>query len=90
MARYREKNDNDLRWNAIRRRITRELDTQIAEWREEALNNLLTAAWDKFRAALETGERLELEASYETFVAQALEEAIGHLIPGDGDAAPVA
>ena len=72
MARYRTKDDVDLRWNRIRRRIVRELDTQIADWREQALNELLTSAWEKYKAALSTGTVLELEASYETFVGQAL------------------
>lgn len=76
MARYRQRDEIDLRWNSIRRRITRELDIQLADWRERALNELLTAAWDKYKQSLETGELLELEAKYESFVAAALDEAI--------------
>lgn len=76
MARYRSKDETDLRWNRIRRRITRELDIQLADWREEALNNLLSAAWQKYAASLSTGEVLELEADYESWVARALDEAI--------------
>lgn len=75
MARYREKDETDLRWNRIRRRLTRELDTQIADWREEALNKLLTEAWNEYVKALETGAKLELEAHYGAWVAHALNEA---------------
>jgi hypothetical protein len=74
MARYREKDETDLRWNRIRRRLTRELDTQILDWREDALNKLLSSAWDEYVKALETGSKLELEAHYGAWVAQALDE----------------
>lgn len=77
MARYRSKDSTDLRWNNIRRRITRQLDLEIAEWREEALNKLLGSAWEKYAAALATGEVVELEAHYEKWVSLALDEAIG-------------
>lgn len=65
MARYREKDELDLAWNKIRRRITREIDTRIMDFREELLNDALTAAWDKYTKALEQGEKpmLEDEAS---------------------------
>ena len=76
MARYRSKDEVDLRWNRIRRRITRELDLQIADWREAALNELLTGAWDQYKDALGTGATLELEAKYESFVAGALSDVI--------------
>ena len=75
MARYREKDETDVRWNRIRRRLTRELDTQIADWREDALNKLLSDAWEKYAEALQTGSKLELEAHYGAWVAQALDEA---------------
>lgn len=75
MARYRERDETDLRWNRIRRRLTRELDTQIMDWREDALNKLLTDAWDKYAEALQTGAKLELEAHYGAWVSQALDEA---------------
>lgn len=77
MARYRSKDDVDLRWNKIRRRITRELDIQIADWREDALNRLLSAAWEQYKTALSSGEVLELEAKYESqFVAEVLDDVI--------------
>ena len=49
---------------------------QIADWREQALNELLTGAWDQYKKALGTGELLELEAKYESFVAGALADVI--------------
>ena len=76
MARYRQKDEVDLRWNRIRRRITRELDLQIADWREGALNELLGGAWEQYKKALATGEVLELEAKYGAFVAGALADVI--------------
>lgn len=76
MARYRSKDDVDLRWNRIRRRITRELDLQIADWREQALNELLTGAWEQYKKALTTGDVLELEAKYESFVRDVLDDVI--------------
>jgi hypothetical protein len=66
----------DLRWNRIRRRITRELDLQIADWREEALNELLGGAWTQYQKSLQTGEVLELEAKYESFVKDVLDEVV--------------
>lgn len=76
MARYRSKDETDLQWNRIRRRLTRELDTQIADWREEALNKILTHAWDEHVKALGSGETLEIEPDYKPFVAQALQESV--------------
>jgi hypothetical protein len=76
IARYRQKDEVDLRWNRIRRRITRELDLQIADWREEALNELLGGAWEQYKTALSTGDVLELEAKYESFVKDVLDDVI--------------
>lgn len=61
MARYRNKDETDLVWNRTRRRITRDLDTKIQDFREELLNKLLTAAWDRYVEALETGSLVQLE-----------------------------
>lgn len=80
MARYREKDETDLRWNAIRRRITRQLDTEIADFREHVLNDLLTGAWDEYTKSLETGERLTLESNYVSWVSQAMTEALARPI----------
>ena len=76
MARYRQKDDVDLRWNQIRRRITRELDTQIADWREQYLNELLSRAWERYSKHLETGEVEKLQPQFEQFVGAALSQVI--------------
>lgn len=76
MARYRTKDDVDLRWNKIRRRLTRELDTQIADWRELALNKILASAWTQYADAIATGKTLELETHYDQFVGAVLGDVI--------------
>lgn len=76
MARYRTKDETDLQWNRIRRRLTRELDTQIADWREEVLNALLSHAWEEHKKALDRGELLEIEPDYKPWVAKALTENV--------------
>lgn len=68
MARYREKDETDLTWNRIRRRITRELDTEIQNAREEALNALLSKAWDDYIAAIGEGKVPEVESKYSNLV----------------------
>lgn len=60
-ARYRNKDETDLTWNRIRRQVTRDLDTRIQNFREELLNEMLTAAWEKYATALETGSLVQLE-----------------------------
>lgn len=77
MAKYRYKTPQEILWNKIRRRITREFDTQIADWRESVLNDLLSGAHVKFLEAMESGEQRVLEANYNDFVAGALDDAIG-------------
>ena len=88
MARYREKDETDLAWNRIRRRITRELDTEIQNSREEALNTLLSKAWDEYTTALGEGTVPEIESKYTnlvtTIVADVLPE---HIV--ESNAAPV-
>ena len=76
MARYRHKSEEDLRWNRIRRRLTRELDVQIADWREEALNELLHGAWERYTEALNAGEKLEIESEYKAWVEEALRKEV--------------
>lgn len=61
MARYRTKDETDIVWNKIRRQVTRDLDTRILNFREELLNEILTASWDKYTQAIETGSLVELE-----------------------------
>lgn len=76
MARYREKDETDLVWNRIRRQITRDLDTEIANAREEVLNSLLTHAWHDYVEAIGTGELKEVEARYSKLVRSIVQENI--------------
>lgn len=76
MARYRHKDETDLVWNRIRRQITRDLDTEIANRREEVLNILLTKAWEDYTASLESGELIELEAKYQTLVSAIVADVV--------------
>jgi hypothetical protein len=86
LARYRTKDPTDLRWNKIRRRITMELDKQLHDWRDEALNILLTGAWESYVKALGEGTKLELESHYTGWVAKALDEAINLNVSEKSDA----
>jgi len=61
VARYRTKDETDIVWNKIRRQVTRDLDTRILNFREELLNEILTASWERYVAAIETGSLVELE-----------------------------
>ena len=76
MARYRAKDETDLAWNRIRRRITRELDTEIANAREEALNSLLTKAWDEYTTAIGEGTLPEIESKYTNLVTTIIADVI--------------
>ena len=77
MARYRHKDETDLVWNRIRRQVTRDLDTEIANKREEVLNILLSKAWDDYTAALESDDLVELEAKYSALVSA----IVGDIVP---------
>lgn len=77
MARYREKDETDLRWNHIRRVITREFDTRLMKLREAALNKFLSTAWAKYAAALESGQKLEVESAYEELVERVISGKVG-------------
>jgi hypothetical protein len=76
MARYRSKDETDLVWNRTRRRITRDLDTKIQDFREELLNKLLTAAWDQYVQALETGTLVQLEDDASKWVDEVLAQQL--------------
>lgn len=76
MARYRQKDELDLTWNRIRRQITRDLDTEIANRREEVLNVLLTRAFDDYTKAIATGEVLEVEAKYVNLVSEIVRDIV--------------
>lgn len=81
MARYRTKDEVDMRWNDIRRRLTCELRLQIKAFEERALNELLGGAWEEFSRQLESGEVKELESSYKQWVAEALEGSVTVTVP---------
>jgi len=83
MARYRNKDETDLVWNRTRRRITRDLDTKIQDFREELLNEMLTAAWERYSAALETGALVQLEDEATEWVDKVLKELRPGLTDGN-------
>jgi len=68
VARYRTKDEVDLTWNKIRRRITGELRMQFADVFEEMLNELLGEAFTRYEKAIASGERIELDAEQLAFV----------------------
>lgn len=76
MARYRIKDDVDLAWNRIRRRLTRELDTEIQNAREEALNELLGKAWTDYTQAIGEGRVPEVEGKYTRLVATIVADVV--------------
>lgn len=76
MARYREKSPEDLVWNRIRRHLTRALDTEIQNRREEALNILLSQAWEEYVKAIQVGEVKELESKYTGLVSAIVEDVV--------------
>jgi hypothetical protein len=76
VARYRTRDDVDLAWNRIRRQITRDLDTEISNRREEVLNELLTGAWDEYTKALKSGTVIELEAKYKHLVSEIVKDVV--------------
>lgn len=76
MARYREKDETDLVWNRIRRQITRDLDTEIQNRREEVLNVLLSGAWDDYTKAIATGELREVEAKYSNLITEIVKDIV--------------
>ncbi len=88
MARYRSKDETDLVWNRTRRRITRDLDTRLMDFREELLNRALTAAWEKYASALETGSLVQLEDEATSWVEAILTQQLKPVIEDDlGDLA---
>jgi hypothetical protein len=83
VARYREKDETDLVWNRIRRQITRDLDTEIQNRREEVLNVLLSSAWDDYTKAIASGELREVEAKYSRLVEEIVQDIIGNRALGE-------
>lgn len=76
MARYRHKSEDDLAWNRIRRRITRELDSEIQNRREEALNAILTKAWEDYTTAIGHGTVPEVESKYSSFAGAIVQDVV--------------
>lgn len=87
MARYKEKDQTDLVWNRTRREITRSLDTQIQHFREELLNEMLTAAWERYVKALETGTLVQLEDEAAGWVRDMLDRQLRPQIEASSDVA---
>lgn len=87
MARYRHKTKEDLVWNGIRRRITREFDIAIADAREEALNDMLWDAWQEYTRALGQGKVLEIEAKYKALASAVVTDMIQPLEIASADMA---
>lgn len=73
MARYRTKDEVDLRWNAIRRAATARVDLDVKTYREARLNEVLSQLWTKFSIALGQGDIVELEPEYESWISDALD-----------------
>ena len=72
MARYRTKDEVDLRWNAIRRAATARVDLEVKTYRERRLNEVLSELWTTFSRALSAGDVVELEPEYEQWVKDAV------------------
>jgi hypothetical protein len=72
LARYRTKDEVDLRWNAVRRAATARIDLETKAWRERRLNEVLSELWTNFAEGINQGEILELEPEYEQWIADAL------------------
>jgi len=72
LARYRTKDEVDLRWNAIRRAATARVDLEVKTYREKRLNDVLSQLWTTFSHALGEGTLTELEPEYEQWVADSL------------------
>lgn len=85
MARYRSKSEQDMQWNRIRRTITREIDLQIMNVREELLNDALTGAWEEFTEALSSGKKIELESDVKQFVGAILRKEVVLEVSGGSD-----
>lgn len=82
MARYRNKDESDLAWNRIRRRITREVDTEVQNAREEILNSLLSKAWEDYAEALGEGRVPEVETKYTQLVTGILNDVVPKIMEG--------
>lgn len=69
---FRPKDEIALGWARIRRRLTRDFDTQLQDLREEILNSLLNEAYKEYSRAAVKGEIIELDTASQAWVAAAL------------------
>lgn len=83
MAKYRQKDETDLVWNRTRRQITRDLDTQIQNFREELLNTLLSDAWGRYVKALDSGTLVQLEDEAADWIRTLLDTQLKSAIEGE-------
>ena len=80
MPRYRHKDQTDLAWNRVRRRITAEVDFEVRNVREEILNIALSKAWNDFADALGEGHVPEVEGRYTQLVSSILNDAVPRIM----------
>jgi hypothetical protein len=80
MARYRHKDETDLAWNKIRRRITAEIDIEVRNVREEILNVALSKAWEDYAEALGEGKVPEVEGRYTKLVTAILSDSVPKIV----------
>lgn len=84
MARYRHKDETDLAWNKVRRRITAEIDCAVRDVREEILNIALAKAWDDYVEALGEGKLPEIEGRYTSLVSAILQDTVPKIMEAGG------
>lgn len=84
MARYRHKDETDLAWNKIRRRITAEVDLEVRNVREEILNAALSKAWEDYASALGEGHIPEVEGRYTELVKAILNDSAPRIMEAGG------
>jgi hypothetical protein len=65
-----------MAWNRIRRQITRDLDTEIMNNREDVLNILLAKAFDDFVDAVQSGEVKQVESRYTDLVKNVVRDLV--------------
>jgi hypothetical protein len=86
VARYRSKDETDMVWNRTRRHITEGLDSKIRDFREVLLDQMLTGAWEKYTASLETGSLVSLEDDASEWLEGILHTSLLPMIKGvDGN-----
>jgi hypothetical protein len=84
VARYRHKDEPDLAWNKVRRRVTAEVTIACQDVREEILNIALNDAWQKFSDALGEGKLPEVEGRYQKLVMAILQDSVPRIMEAGG------